>query len=344
MDEFGDKIIRIEQMTCRRMCKHGKINKLMVKLIERLSRHESWDVRNEVALTLAKIGSTRPNDSLRILASMSDDDPWVLETVGKTVGSIGGFNPPYALKILEKLAKNRSFWVRQNVINSTIKILRADPKIAIKILKEWAGDGDRCLREATAIILGKVNIDPLEKLSILKDLAKDDYNNVRRAALDSFFRLPHFGEIEVILRLSKDHHWGIRETVARLIARTGEVNSPELIMVLKELIYDGVGAVRRAAASSLGSLACQRPQVYLSTLKELVEDKAAVSPDVLKVMVDYLSRMGEDSMGLLMDLANDDDLEVKESAEKAINGLRVVKITEICLGGKEHGFRKNRCY
>lgn len=325
MDELGDKIVRIEQLICRRICKYGKINKLALKLIEKFSMHESWDVRNEVALTLAKIGSTRPDDSLKILANMSDDDPWVLETVGEAIGLIGELNPPYALKILEKLAKNKSFWVRQNVINSAVKIFRVDLKVATEILKEWAGDGDKCLRETTAIILGKINVDSLEKLRILKDLVKDKYNNVRRAALDSLFRLPHFEEVEVILSLSKDHHWGIRETVARLIARTGEVDSPELIKVLKGFIYDGVGAVRKAAASSLGSLAYQRPDVYLPILKELVEDKAAVSPDVLKVMVDYLSRMGKDSMGLLIDLTSDDDLEVKESAEKAINGLRVVR-------------------
>lgn len=315
---MDEKVIDIKQLVLRDILRSGKMDESAWQVVEELVSHPSWDVREEVAHLLSRIGHLRPRRALRILRRMVGDDPWVLETVASAVGEVGG-EPISSLNILRVLSKDGSFWVRKNVISSALRILSLDPDIAIEEMKRWAYNPNRYTRQSAAIILGKMRTEPSSRIKILKELCLDRYNDVRRAALLSLIHLCDGGMIDILTTLSKDPHWRIREIVAWAIGRKPEEGS---CRILEGLIYDGVGAVRRAAASVLVALVLSGKEEYLHMTKKIVKEDAGIHPDVLCIIARSLRpspKLSKNlSLELLHRLSEDEDASVRRAALDSI--------------------------
>jgi HEAT repeat protein len=327
MEWEGEKIIHIKQLLCRRILRSGRVDDNAWQMVEELAFHPSWDVREEVSHLLLRLGHQRPEKALSILEKMVNDDPWVLETVALAVGKIGVKDPEASLRILKILSREKSFWVRKNVTSSVLRILSSLSKgDAVKWMERWSFDPNRYTREIAAIVMGSLKeADASQKIKrMLESLCFDHFSEIRRAALTSLVRIYNKGNCgkiyEILYALSKDSYWRVREVVALAIGRIGKTEN--FNGILEALVYDGVGAVRKAAANSLCRLLAIGNKDSLSTIKRLVKDSPELHPDVLKIIANSIAISGrlpsKLSIELLKELGEDEDWGVRSRVGKSI--------------------------
>jgi hypothetical protein len=335
MDGIDEKVVHIKQLFLRDIARSARVDGRIWGIVEGLASHPSLDVRNEVAHLLSRLGHLRPKRALRILRGMVGDDPWVLETVALAVGMVGMKDPLSSLRILKILSKEKSLWVRKNVVSSALRILSPHPDTAIKWMERWSRDPNRYTRQTAALILGGLRTDHPSRIKILRNLCLDRYNDVRRTALLSLLRLcdgeAYDGLAEIFRLLSKDPYWRIREVVAWAMGKVGK--GGRCSETLEALIYDGVGAVRKAAARSLVDLLGTESEDYLTMTRNLIKDGAELHPDVLRIIaeslarswrlppnlsIELLQRLGEDEDGEISSLAIDSILEIQRRSSSSL--------------------------
>ncbi|MBL8824926.1 MAG: HEAT repeat domain-containing protein [Planctomycetia bacterium] len=279
-----DEFVRRTTMTA--LTKIGTPSKSDINLLITALSDPNVEMRRYAATTLEKMGSDARSVSKEILAAMRDTDPVVRQASARTVGLFG----------------------------RDVKDLAKGP------LEEMLKDNDHDNRLAAAAGLAGI-LGSSGEVDGLSKLLKHQDTEIRVVAAKACTKLgknakPVLGEL---LTLAKDDTGELRKNVIQLLAQL-DPNDAKLGM---NLVIDSTKAgdkeTRLVALATLGIYAKEMQGPMVAAIKECLKDN-----ELKPACIDALKKLApssKNSLGLLVELAKDDDATTSDAAIKAIIDL-----------------------